>query len=279
MLGIAACSGGSDLGESAPSSVNDVATQETETTVTTVPEDAQTETAAPPLTGTLTATVINTYPHDENAFTQGLQIVDGQFIESTGLYGESSRRIVDIETGEPLVIEPLDADLFGEGITVVGDEVLQLTWQAGVLIRSDVNTLEETGRDSYEGEGWGLCLNSTELAMSNGSATLTFRDPDTFAAIRSVDVTLDGAPVENLNELECVNGQIIANIWLADLIIVIDPDTGEVVATLDGSNLRPDGLPATDSSFALNGIAHDRTTGHFFVTGKLWPVIYEVELS
>lgn len=237
-------------------------------------------TAGPsPFTGELTATVIATHPHDPAAFTQGLEVFGGRFIEGTGLYGESDRRIVKIESGEPAIVVPIDADLFGEGLTIVGDQVLQLTWKAGVLIRSDASTLEEIGRDTYEGEGWGLCFDGTELAMSNGSSSLTFRDPATLAANRTVAVTLDGEPVERLNELECVNGQVFANVWLSDLIVVIDPQTGNVDATLDGSSLRPEGFPLEESSFALNGIAYDSTTGRFFLTGKLWPVLYEVELS
>ena len=147
------------------------------------------------------------------------------------------------------------------------------------MIRSDASTLVETRRDTYEGEGWGICFDGEALAMSNGSSVLTFRDPETFEPTRTVEVRLDDVPVELLNELECVNGQVLANVWLRDLIVVIDPTSGEVVATLDGSPLRPDGLSADDSSFALNGIAYDPDTGHFFLTGKLWPVIYEVELS
>lgn len=255
-------------------------TDDSGTETTTADADVvEQETAARQLSGELTATVIATHPHDATAFTQGLEFFNGRFVEGTGLYGESGRRIVNIDTGEPVQVVPIDADLFGEGVTVVGDELLQLTWKAGVLIRSDVETLTEISRDTYTGEGWGLCFDGEIVAMSNGSSTLTFRDPESFDAIRTVDVTLDGTSIENLNELECVNGQIIANIWLRDLIVVIDPTTGEVVATLDGSPLRPDTLAAEDSSFALNGIAHDPDTGRFYITGKLWPVVYEVELS
>lgn len=258
---------------------NDQASNDTNSEPSSVEQATTTEPSPTPLTGELSITIVDTYPHDTDAFTQGLEILDGQFVEGTGLYGESDRRLVDVETGEPSLVVPIDANLFGEGLTVVGDEILQLTWKAGVLIRSDATTLAELGRDTYEGEGWGLCFDGEMLAMSNGSPTLTFRDPATLEVIRSVEVTRNGAPVERLNELECVNGQVLANIWLTDLIVVIDPDTGTVVATLDGSPLRPDGFPLDDSSFALNGIAHDPETDRFFLTGKLWPVVYEVELS
>jgi glutamine cyclotransferase len=239
------------------------------------------ESTGPPaqLTGELELTVIDVHPHDPDAFTQGLELHAGRLIEGTGLYGESDRRIVDIESGEIESIEAIDGSLFGEGLTVVGHEVLQLTWKAGVYIRSDVQTLTETGRGVYDGEGWGLCFDGGQLVMSDGTPTLTFRDPQTFEATGTVDVTLNGQLLGNINELECVNGQVLANVWRSDSIVAIDPANGQVVATLNASSLRPSDAPADDSGFALNGIAHDPSTGHFFLTGKRWSVLYEVELS
>lgn len=277
---LAACADAPDLAGSTLTTAN--TTEAEAETVESANDSTTPSNEAPPtvpLNGSLTATVVNTYPHDGNAFTQGLEIVDGRFLESTGLYGESDRRIVDIESGEILEIFDIDAGFFGEGITVVGDELIQLTWQSRFYLRANLQTLAETGRGVYDGEGWGLCYDGESLAMSNGSSTLTFRDPATFDATRTVEVTRNGAPVERLNELECVNGQVLANVWLTDLIVVIDPATGDVVATLDATDLRPEGIPDGDSSFALNGIAHDPDTGHFYLTGKLWPVVYEVELS
>jgi glutamine cyclotransferase len=232
-----------------------------------------------PFSGELTMTVVATLPHDPNAFTQGLEVHDGQLIESTGLYGESDRRLVEIGSGEVHRIEALDGSLFGEGLTVVGDEILQLTWKAGVYIRSDVETLTETGRGVYEGEGWGLCFDGNQLVMSDGTASLTFRNPETFERTGTIDVTLNGEPLVALNELECVNGHVFANVLGKDSIVVIDPVSGQVVATLDASSLRPDDAPLDNSRFALNGIANDPATGHFFLTGKRWSVLYEVELS
>lgn len=246
-------------------------TDDTEASPTTSPSTR--------LAGDLSITIVAAHPHDADAFTQGLEVHEGQFVESTGLYGESDRRLVEIDTGQVTAIVDLDDDLFGEGLTVVDGEILQLTWQAGVMIRSDATTLAELSRTSYEGQGWGLCFDGAELAMSNGSSSLTFRDPATFEIQREVVVTNDGVPVELLNELECVNGQILANVWLSDLIVVIDPASGVVEATLDASALRPAGAPRDDDDFALNGIAFDPSTGHFYLTGKLWPVLYEVELS
>lgn len=281
---LAACSNTSDRADPALTTVAAASTTSAVgTTEATEPEaEAQpgdTAAVAPTLSGALTATVIDTHPHDEGAFTQGLEIFEGQFVEGTGLYGESDRRIVDINSGDVVMVQPIDDELFGEGLTIVGDEILQVTWKAGVAIRSDAQTLAEIERIPYEGEGWGICFDGETLAMSNGSSSLTFREADTFEAVRSVEVTMNGNPVELLNELECVNGQVLANVWLSDLIVVIDPATGSVVASFDGSSLRPGGLPLSDSGFALNGIAYDSDTGHFFLTGKRWPVIYEVELS
>ncbi len=284
---LAACSSAAELTESPLTTIAAQADADAPADSTARDNDDPETTAAPtvtvpavaPLSGSLSVTVVDTHPHDSGAFTQGLEVFDGRFVESTGLYGESGRRMVDIASGEPVSVAPIDANLFGEGITVVGDELLQLTWKSGVLIRSNVNSLEETGRDTYEGEGWGLCFDGETVAMSDGSSTLTFRDAETFDVLRTIDVTLAGAAIERLNELECVNDQIIANVWLTDWIIVIDPATGNVVAEFDAAGLRPANAPFADSNFALNGIAHDPTTGHFYLTGKLWPVVYEVELS
>jgi glutamine cyclotransferase len=239
-------------------------------------------TAVPPstLSGPLSLEVVAEHPHDDAALTQGLELLDeSRFVESTGLYGESDRRIVDIDSGTVEVLQDLPSDFFGEGLTIVDREIIQLTWRAGVYLRSDAETLAETGRGSYEGEGWGLCYDGDQLVMSDGTPTLTFRRPDTFEPIRRVEVTVNDSPLANLNELECVNGQVLANVWLTDFIVVIDPSDGDVVATLDASALRPAGTLADDSSFALNGIAHDPSTGRFYLTGKNWPVLYEVELS
>jgi len=249
-------------------------------TPTTEPTASIDEVAPPLLTGELEIEIIATHPHDGAAFTQGLEVIaDGRLLESTGLYGESDRRIIDIASGEVRDIVELDASLFGEGLTIVDDELIQLTWKAGLYLRADLTSLSEVSRGTYDGEGWGLCHDDARLVMSDGTPTLTFRNPETFESIGAIDVTLNDQPLTNINELECVNGQVMANIWLSDFIVVIDPNTGRVVATLDGSELRPAGLSADDSSFALNGIAHDPSTGHFFLTGKQWPVLYEVELS
>ncbi len=288
-LALAACSSGGGDGDrfvlttvSADISSNDASVSST--TSSSGVEDSGTEAseveATPdPLVGELTITVVAVHPHDSDAFTQGLEVHDGRLLEGTGLYGESDRRLVEITSGAVQGLEALNSGLFGEGLTVVGDEVLQLTLKAGVYIRADAETLTETGRGLYDGEGWGLCFDGSRLVMSDGTPTLTFRDPETFEGTGTIEVTLNGEPLANLNELECVNGQVLANVWLTEFVVVIDPASGEVVATLDASSLRPDDAPFDNSRFALNGIAHDPTTGRFYLTGKRWPVVYEVELS
>lgn len=221
--------------------------------------------------------VLERYPHDPEAFTQGLELHDGLLYESTGRYGESDARIVDPDTGEVLVREPLGEAYFGEGLTLVGDQVWQLTWREGMAFVRDAETLAERDRIPYEGEGWGLCYDAPRdrLVMSDGSAELTFRDPETFAAESTVTVTLDDEPVTNVNELECVDDRVYANVWQTDDIIRIDPATGDVTAVVDASDL----LDETERQGVdvLNGIAALPDSDRFLITGKLWPWVFEVE--
>jgi glutaminyl-peptide cyclotransferase len=239
------------------------------------------EPPTPPSTA-LHADVLRTVPHDPAAFTQGLELVDGVLYEGTGLEGESSIRTVDPDSGDVRKKVDLAADLFGEGITVVGDSIWQITWENGVAIRRDRATLAERSRVSYQGEGWGIChdQDGDRLVMSDGTAHLTFRDVDTFAAGGGVNVRDErGEPVTRINELECVAGedghvQVWANIWQTDEIVRIDPASGRVTATVDLTGL----LPEADQTHAdvLNGIAHVPGTDEFLVTGKLWPTMYRV---
>lgn len=225
----------------------------------------------------LTVEVLETRPHDPTAFTQGFELVDGVLYEGTGREGESVVRATDPVTGEVEREAALAADLFGEGITVVGDTLWQLTWQDGIAIRRDLATLAERERVGYDGEGWGLCHDDRagRLVMSDGTAELTFRDPATFAETGRREVRdADGVPVEHLNELECVDGQVYANVWQTDRIVRIDPGAGEVTATVDLAGL----LPSADRAGAdvLNGIAAIPGTDEFLVTGKLWPKTFRV---
>jgi glutaminyl-peptide cyclotransferase len=195
--------------------------------------------------------------------------------ESTGLYGESTLRRTDRETGDVSASAPLEPNLFGEGLELVDGRLVQLTWQEETALVWDPATLDQTGSYPYEGEGWGLCSHDDDrLVMSNGTSTLTHRDPETFEPQDEVEVTREGAPVSNLNELECVDGLVFANVWLTDEIVVIGPD-GVVVAVIDASALDEE-LSGVSGRDVLNGIAFDPATGTFLLTGKLWPTTFEV---
>lgn len=223
--------------------------------------------------------VLATYPHDPAAFTQGLELHDGTLYEGTGQYGQSELRIVAVESGEVERSVALPDDTFGEGITVVGDQVWQLTWQEGFAFRRDRDTLAEIDRVSYSGEGWGLCYDQAldRLVMSDGSAELTFRDPDTFEPTGTVSVTRAGEPLTMLNELECVAGQVWANVWLTDEIVRIAPESGQVEAVVDATGLLDDSAPDGEGMVdVLNGIAAIPDTDTFLITGKLWPALFQV---
>ena len=228
----------------------------------------------------LTLRVVATSPHDPDAFTQGLELVDGRLLETTGGYGESEIREIDRSTGRVLRSASLDASWFGEGMTAIGgDRAVQLTWKAGRALVWDLATLTVVDVWTYGGQGWGLCLlEAGTLAMSDGSSFLTLRDSGDLTRIADVQVLLDGRPVERLNELECVDGTVWANIWLTDTIVAIDPTAGRVTAVVDASGLLADrsNLGVDD---VLNGIAYDPLSGHFLLTGKRWPVLFEVALE
>ncbi len=224
-----------------------------------------------------TITVLNTFPHDPEAFTQGLLLHEGLLYESTGLYGESTVRITDPRTGDILASASLEDAFFGEGLEVVGERLVQLTWQEMTAFIWDANTLELLGTYQYEGEGWGLCAFEDRLVMSDGSSRLTFRNLDTFEVIGMVEVTRDGEPVVRLNELECVEEVVFANVWYSEEILVISPESGLVLASIDASTLRSH-LP-TDGPDVLNGIAHDSQRDVFYLTGKLWPQMFEVRIE
>ncbi|MEL7157146.1 MAG: glutaminyl-peptide cyclotransferase, partial [Actinomycetota bacterium] len=250
------------------------------TTVATAPAPVP----APPLAGNYVPSVVGQFPHDATVFTQGLEFFDGALLESGGGWNESSLRLFDYETGsDRWRLDLAEDDLFAEGVTVVEGSALQLTWQSRTLLVTDLTTTAATPApperrlEHYAGEGWGLCFDGDRLVMSDGSDRLTFRDAVTFEATGSVEVTLNGRPVESINELECVGTQVVANVWQADTIIVIDPATGIVDATIDASDLVPAGQVGSRSE-VLNGIAYHQERGTFWLTGKRWPVLYEVEL-
>jgi glutamine cyclotransferase len=214
------------------------------------------------------------YPHDEKAFTQGLLFRDGVLYESTGLNGESTLRRVRLETGAVLEQRRLNRRYFAEGLAEHAGELFQLTWDSGVAFVHDARTLDLRRTLRYRGEGWGLTSDGMRLVMSDGSDTLRFLDPTTFAVTGRVRVTDAGTPVERLNELEFINGAILANVWLTDRIAVIDPTSGTVTAWLDLADLVP--VRSGPTNAVLNGIAWDGQANRLFVTGKLWPRLYEI---
>lgn len=222
--------------------------------------------------------VVRVYPHDPAAFTQGLAFRDGELLESTGRYPSTVRR-VRLEDGVVLQNRELDEDYFGEGLTIVGDRVLTLTWKNGKAFAWDADDLEPAGEYAYAGEGWGLTDDATRLILSDGTATLRFLDPATLAETGRIDVTLQGQPVRKINELEWIDGEVFANLWQSDAIIRIDPATGVVTGVIDLTELMPDrsGLEPTDA--VLNGIAWDPVGRRLFVTGKNWPKLFEIRLT
>ena len=223
--------------------------------------------------------VKNTYPHDPQAFTQGLFFKDGHLYESTGQKGQSSLRRVDLKTGKVLQKKDLAAEYFGEGSTAVGDSIVGLTWQSNVGFVYDAKTFALKSRFNYKGEGWGLASDAKYVYMSDGTPEIRVLDPKTLEERRRIRVTAEGKPIPQLNELEVVDGQIFANVWGTDVIARIDPASGNVVGWIDLTGLLPPEKRGTDSVDAvLNGIAYDAKQRRLYVTGKLWPKLFEIEL-
>jgi glutamine cyclotransferase len=221
--------------------------------------------------------VVRTYPHDPRAFTQGLFFLDGFLYEGTGLNGQSGIRKVKLENGEVVQVRELEEKYFGEGIAAVGDTIVQLTWQGGVGFVYDRATLERRRSFTYTGEGWGLTYDGTRLIMSDGTPVLRFLDPKTFAVMGRLEVKDAGRPVDELNELEMVKGEIFANVWGTDRIARISPKTGAVTGWIDLRGLlSPAEAAGVD---VLNGIAYDPATDRLFVTGKLWPKLFEIRIK
>lgn len=221
-------------------------------------------------------TLTNTYPHDASAFTQGLQYVDDVLIEGTGLYGKSRLRYVRLTTGEVLQEISLNRVYFGEGVTVFEDRVYQLTWREQTAFVYDRETLERENAFDYPTEGWGLTHNGRCLIMSDGSSTLYFRDPDTFAELGQLPVYDDTGPIRQINELEYIEGEIYANIWMQNRIARISPETGQVLGWLALDDLV-DRINPVNHDDVLNGIAFNEENGRLFVTGKRWPLLFEIE--
>jgi len=283
-----ACTAGSQP-ERAASPPTSAATTPEETASTTRSSTAATTSTgrvepAPPLPFELTEgevvilapEVLASIPHPMDVFTQGLEVRDGLFYESAGLYGQSRVRVFGTD-GAELRSAANAPELFGEGLTLVGDRMIQITWREQMALVWDIETLKVVDQFSYEGEGWGICFADSRLIMSDGSSRLTFRDPATFEEIGSVEVTLSGRPRDRLNELECIGDFVMANVWQSDLVLIIDPADGAVVGLVDAFRLLFE-LDDPEGTGVLNGIAYDGETGALYLTGKNWPEIFQVRL-
>ena len=249
-------------------------------TAAAAPASAPASAAPAPVTN-YTYQVVNTYPHDPRAFTQGLLFHDGKLLESTGLYGQSSLREVDLATGAVLRKWAVPSQFFAEGLALLDGKLYQLTWKEGTAFVYDLNadpkSFRKAGEFSYSGEGWGLATDGHWLIMSDGTSSIRFLNPATFAVDHSIQVLKDGAPQDRLNELEYVKGEIYANIWQTDWVARIDPASGRVAGMVDFSYLLP-AADRTTTTDVLNGIAYDPAGDRLFVTGKNWPKLFEVRL-
>jgi glutamine cyclotransferase len=263
------------------SSITEAVTKPEVTDVSSVPTSAlptgTADLSQPSHIPVYTYRVVKTYPHDRAAFTQGLVFEEGLLYEGTGLRGRSTLRLVELDTGEVLKRYSLPAQLFGEGVTVYGDKIFQLTWQSHVGFVYDKDSFELLQDFEYPTEGWGITHDGQRLIMSDGTSTLHFLDPETLEEIGQIEVYDQNGPVTMLNELEYIHGKVYANVWKTDHIVMIDPQTGQVTGLIDLTGLLSAGdrVPPVD---VLNGIAFDAASERLFVTGKLWPKIFEIEL-
>ncbi len=239
---------------------------------------AVTTATSPAPAATDTYQIVHTYPHDPKAFTQGLIYVDGHLYESTGLNGRSSLRLVDLLTGNVLQNHALSPDLFGEGLTDWASTLIQLTWTSHKALIYDRFSFRQINTLAYEGEGWGLTHDAKQLILSDGTSTLRFLDPSSFRVTRRLKVVdASGKAVQNLNELEYVHGEIYANIWQTDEIIRISPASGKVLGHIDLNGIV-DKQELQGNGAVLNGIAYDSANDRLFVTGKLWPKLFEIKI-
>ena len=222
--------------------------------------------------------VVQEFPHDTSAYTQGLLFHDNKLFESTGLNGRSTLRRVELTTGKVEKLTKLDSRFFGEGLAMHAGKLYQLTWHAGTVHIYDPETFELESTLRYGGEGWGLTSDGANLILSNGSSELSFRDPKTFREVRRITVTIHGRAVNNLNELEFIDGEIWANRWKHNYLVRIDPATGKITSSVDLNGIFDhSSIPNQDS--VLNGIAYDVAAKRLFVTGKLWPKLFEIEVE
>jgi len=222
--------------------------------------------------------IVHIYPHDPSAFTQGLVFTGGKLYEGTGQEGRSSLRELELQSGNIVKKVELPEPYFGEGIALLNNKIYQLTWQHQVGFIYNADTFEQVGKFNYSGEGWGLTTDGHSLILSDGSNRIRFIDPDSFRVTKTIAVVDGNLPVNELNELEYVNGEIYANIWHDNRIVTIDPQTGRITGWIDLTGLLPPG-DVHDEEAVLNGIAYDQASGRLFVTGKLWPRLFEIKLK
>jgi glutamine cyclotransferase len=236
---------------------------------------ARTEPGKPAVTP---AVVLGTLAHDRTAFTEGLTFWQGHLFEGTGQYGQSALRELDPSNGRELRRLSLDARYFGEGITVLGGRLYELTWKEQVCLIYDPESFAKLGELTYQGEGWGLTNDGKSLIMSDGSEWIRFRDPTTFAVVRSIKVTMAGQPVTRINELEYIHDEIWANVWYTDTVLRISPDDGHVIAVIDAATSVHAAISSHDADDVLNGIAFDDASGTLLFTGKRWPSLFRIQL-
>jgi len=258
-----------------PSATNKTPAVQSESRQTDPPTSSNTPPTGVP---TYSYEVIHVYPHDTNAFTQGLVFLDGALLESTGLNGHSTLRKVDLKSGQVLKQVEVPPQYFAEGLAVLNGKIFQLTWQDGKAFVYDLETFRQEKRFAYDREGWGLTTDGQSLILSDGTDQLRFLDPATFDVKRAISVTLNGRPVKNLNELEYIKGKIFANVWQTFNVVRIDPATGKVLGVINFAGLLAPGdySPHLD---VMNGIAYDAAGDRLFVTGKHWPKLFEVRLK
>lgn len=222
--------------------------------------------------------IISTRPHDGSAYTQGLQLTGGRLFESAGMYGESTVRELEPATGKIIRKRPLAKTVFGEGLTIIGQEMWVLTWKENTVYVLEPDTFKPIRTHTYKGEGWGLTTDGKQLIMSDGSSDLKFINPKDFTVVKTLAVKDGKSSVKNLNELEWIDGQIFANIYLTDKIARISPETGQVTGWLDLGGLKNQ-LTQPNHADVLNGIAYDPATGNLLVTGKYWPQMFEIKIA
>ena len=282
LLLLVGCGAAQPSSTGSPNSVGPSSTTTTTISATHTPTSTPTTLALPTVLAapiTYTYQIINEYPHDPTAFTEGLVYTNGQLFESTGLNGQSSLREVELETGRVLRTRALDASVFGEGLALADGQLIQLTWQNQIGYVYDPATFAVSRTFTYTHEGWGLAFDGQQLILSDGTPTLRFLSPSTLTTTHQVTVTDHGQPINQINELEYIRGEVWANIWQTNLIARIDPHTGNVVGWIDLTGLLAKSAATPNQPIdVLNGIAYDAATDRLFVTGKFWPRLFEIRL-